>query len=61
MHDAHLTLTTPPVRPARQRPTWLQNLRTRRALARLDAERLRDVGLTPHQARQEARKWPWCP
>ena len=61
MHDAHLTLTTPLVRRARLRPTWLQNLRTRRALARLDFERLRDVGLTPHQARQEARKWRWFP
>lgn len=33
--------------------------RQRRALARLDARLLRDVGITPQQAADEVRKPPW--
>ncbi|MCP5306738.1 MAG: DUF1127 domain-containing protein [Chromatiaceae bacterium] len=45
---------------------WWQVVRTvadrqrqRAALARLDARLLRDVGITPEQARREAGKAPW--
>lgn len=33
--------------------------RERHALASLDRRMLRDIGLDPHQAGQEARKWFW--
>ncbi|QFT57289.1 hypothetical protein FIU94_00510 [Sulfitobacter sp. THAF37] len=33
--------------------------RSRRALARLDAEALRDIGLSRAEAQREARRAPW--
>lgn len=33
--------------------------RERQVLASLDRRMLRDIGLDPHQAGQEARKWFW--
>jgi len=38
---------------------WLQRIETRRALAKLDTERLRDVGLSAAEARRECRKPFW--
>lgn len=38
---------------------WATRRRTRRALSQLDARLLRDVGLTPTQANQEARRVFW--
>ena len=38
---------------------WRRRLRTRHALAQLDAARLRDVGITHTQARREAEKPFW--
>ena len=38
---------------------WDQHRRTRRALHGLDGHLLRDIGLTPHAARTEARKHFW--
>lgn len=35
---------------------WDMNARTRKALARLDAHELQDIGLTPHEAKREADK-----
>lgn len=40
---------------------WSQRRRTRIHLDRLDTARLHDIGLTPHQARKECRKWFWRP
>ncbi|MDO5632864.1 MAG: DUF1127 domain-containing protein [Paracoccus sp. (in: a-proteobacteria)] len=49
-----------------QRPGLWQRLirmvtltRTRRALAGLDDDRLRDIGLTRAQAEHEFSRWPW--
>ena len=41
---------------------WLQVAAERRRLAELDAERLRDLGLTPAQVRREAARpfWDVC-
>jgi uncharacterized protein YjiS (DUF1127 family) len=39
--------------------TWDRRYRTRRALARLDAVRLKDIGITPEAARHEASKKFW--
>lgn len=51
---------------AQSRPAMVRSLmvrlnvwRTRRALARLSAEQLNDVGITPAQAGQEAAKRFW--
>ncbi len=38
---------------------WDKRMRTRRALARLSDAQLKDVGLTLHDARIEARKKMW--
>ncbi len=38
---------------------WWQRRRTRRALARLEVHRLRDVGLTAADQAREAAKWFW--
>jgi uncharacterized protein YjiS (DUF1127 family) len=38
---------------------WLRRLRTRRQLAGLEAERLRDVGLTPAERDAECARWFW--
>lgn len=38
---------------------WHDRARQRRALARLDADRLRDIGITHTQARREADKPFW--
>ena len=38
---------------------WLRNYTTRKALRRLDHERLDDLGLTAEQASVESRKWFW--
>lgn len=38
---------------------WLQRIETRRALAKLDTERLQDVGLSAAEARRECRKPFW--
>jgi len=38
---------------------WHQRARQRRHLAQLDEHLLRDVGITPEQARREARKPFW--
>ena len=39
--------------------TRLELWRTRRALARLDAHLLKDIGITPKQARHEAELTVW--
>ena len=33
--------------------------RTRRLLAQMDERMLRDIGISPAQARAEAARWPW--
>ena len=33
--------------------------RERRTLLELDDDQLRDIGLTPHDIRREACRWPW--
>ncbi|HHI75677.1 MAG TPA: DUF1127 domain-containing protein [Gammaproteobacteria bacterium] len=38
---------------------WYQRARQRRRLAQLDEHLLRDIGITPEQARREARKPFW--
>ncbi|MGH7004413.1 MAG: DUF1127 domain-containing protein [Alphaproteobacteria bacterium] len=38
---------------------WIRRAETRRALARLDAERLADVGIGEAEARRECRKPFW--
>lgn len=38
---------------------WIALWRSRRALARLDACQLRDVGITPAQAARETVRAPW--
>ena len=38
---------------------WSDRARQRRALAKLDADRLRDIGITHTQARREADKPFW--
>lgn len=48
--------------PASRRPSLFDLLdlaRQRRALARLDDDRLRDLGLTRHEALREARRPVW--
>lgn len=40
---------------------WSQRRRTRAALRDLPDHTLRDIGLTPDQARREADKWFWRP
>lgn len=54
-------LTAPARRPAgMSRWAWFwQCLRTRKALLELDAARLRDIGLTAEQAREEGLKAFW--
>ena len=47
---------------ARVRPHLRRMLvaaRTRRLLAQMDERMLRDIGLTPAQARAETARWPW--
>ncbi|CUJ92806.1 DUF1127 domain-containing protein [Shimia thalassica] len=39
--------------------TWDRRVRTRRALARLDAARLQDVGISLQEAKDEAAKMFW--
>jgi uncharacterized protein YjiS (DUF1127 family) len=39
---------------------WDDHRRQRHALAELDDRLLRDIGLTRHRARIEARKPYWC-
>ena len=38
---------------------WRRRARTRLALSRLDADRLRDIGITHTQAKREAEKPFW--
>lgn len=38
---------------------WAHRRRTRRALEKLDANLLRDIGLDPAEARDEAAKYFW--
>ena len=38
---------------------WAQNARSRQALSRLDQHHLRDIGLTPDQARTEVERKFW--
>lgn len=38
---------------------WIERHRTRQALAELDGRRLRDIGLTADQAREESNKPFW--
>ncbi len=38
---------------------WDRRVRTRRALARLDAARLQDIGISPEDARAEVLKKFW--
>jgi uncharacterized protein YjiS (DUF1127 family) len=38
---------------------WLMRLRERRRLVELTETQLRDIGLTPQDARREAERWPW--
>ena len=38
---------------------WRRRARTRHALSRLDADRLRDVGITHTEAKREAEKPFW--
>ncbi|MEM1232975.1 MAG: DUF1127 domain-containing protein [Pseudomonadota bacterium] len=58
-------LTTTLSRPARRRGLfatilhWLHVARTRRALARLDADQLADVGLSASQAKAETERSLW--
>ncbi len=40
---------------------WATRRRTRRVLAQLEPWQLRDVGLTPDQAKSEARRVFWKP
>lgn len=46
--------------PRRTLALWIRRRRTRRALARLTADELRDVGLTPEQAARETAKPFWA-
>jgi uncharacterized protein YjiS (DUF1127 family) len=48
----------PAERPSRVR-LWLNRIRTRRALAALDPDQLRDIGLEPWALRAEIRKPFW--
>ncbi len=41
--------------------TWVTRARTRQALAKLEPWQLRDVGLTPEQAADEASRVFWKP
>lgn len=52
--QASTMLVAPP-----QRLGWWQRLRTRRQLARLNAEQLVDIGVTRREALTEAGKLPW--
>ncbi len=38
---------------------WHELARQRRQLARLDERTLRDIGVSPYDARREARRWFW--
>ena len=38
---------------------WDRRARTRRALAQLDRARLKDIGISPEQAREEIKKRYW--
>ena len=38
---------------------WASRLQSRKPLARLDGPHLRDIGVTPKEARQEAAKPFW--
>lgn len=38
---------------------WQELQRQRGQLARLDERTLRDIGISHHEARQEARRWFW--
>ena len=50
---------TAPARPAFSLFTALAVWRSRRALARLDAARLEDIGITRERAKREAEKPVW--
>lgn len=39
--------------------SWLRVARERRRLARLDREQLRDIGITPEEARREISRHFW--
>ena len=39
--------------------TWREIGRQRRALARVDARLLKDMGISERQARTESRRWVW--
>jgi len=44
-----------------RRSVWGERWYQRRCLQELDADRLRDLGLTPHDVRREAAKPVWRP
>lgn len=44
---------------ARTLKQWQHNFRSRKALSQLDDERLKDIGLSPKQAKAEAGKMFW--
>ena len=60
-HIVEAPAAPPERRPEHRRRLWLRRMRTRRQLADLDAERLRDVGLTPAERAAECAKWFWEP
>ena len=47
------------LRLARAAYLWQHRARSRRALMRLEAHELADIGLTRREARAEAAKWVW--
>ena len=55
--------TSVPARPPRQSALDIGHFfrvwRERRALERLDADALRDIGISTHEAREETRKRIW--
>lgn len=62
MRIAHLRLPLAglaPLRPARAVAFWFERQATRRALDRLDAHLLADIGLTAEAARAETAKPFW--
>ncbi|MEM1343100.1 MAG: DUF1127 domain-containing protein [Pseudomonadota bacterium] len=54
-----IAAATPPALPRPRFGLWLQVLRERRALARLDAAALADIGLDPAAADAEAQRPLW--
>jgi uncharacterized protein YjiS (DUF1127 family) len=58
-HAARLALAVSPLRLFRVIGRGAALVRSRHALARLDDHLLRDIGLTRHEAEEEASRAPW--